>query len=153
MLRITGSAKVRERLRTAIALLDFFVGVFLFFGGANLAYHEEAGTPGENRIMGIIFVVLGLCLLFGAHRIIRKRSVGFRPFVYLAFAVTSAGLVLLQYIERAPPVSYQDVLGLLLLLAVVAACITLQRILRPQVENANDSQSHDRDQDELPAHN
>jgi hypothetical protein len=71
---------------------------------------------------------------------LRKGKAGFRPFVYLLLAVASTGFFVRQYAKRNPPVPRQDILAWIVVLAVVAACISLQRVLKPDDGSSQASQ-------------
>jgi drug/metabolite transporter (DMT)-like permease len=140
MLPIVNRTGFRTKLRTAVAAIDFVFGFFLLFGGGNLAYHEESAYPGANQAMGIAFMLLGTALFFSALRVVRKGKAGFRPFVYVVLAATSSGFFVYQYVKHNPPVSRQDTVAWIVILAVVAACVSLQRVLRPQGESSQEPQ-------------
>ena len=140
MLSIVNRTGFRAKLHAAVAVVDFILGFFLLFGGGNLAYHEESAYPGVNQAMGVALMLLGAALFFSALRVVRRGKMGFRPFVYVLLAATISGFFLYQYVGHNRPVSRQDTLAWFAILAVVAGCASLQRVLTPQGEQPQEPQ-------------
>lgn len=119
-----------EKLRSAVATIDFVAGFFLLFGGGNLAYRAEGDFPGMNQVMGITFMIAGLALFLSAARIMQNRSVGFRPLIYFAIAIASTGFILFQRVQGSLPISRQDLLAWIGFSAATLGCMFLQFLLK-----------------------
>ncbi len=141
MLPMITTAQNRKNLMRMVATLDFIVGFFLLFGGLNLAYHIELGGLGINQVMGITYMIVGLMLFVSSLSIIRGWKVGFRPYIYVLFAVTNTGFLAQHLLGRHQALSKSDIIAWCGIVMVVTALISLQGLLRNKSSEMQSSDS------------